>query len=136
MGLIPGIVSCLFSACTAMFGLWCLSRCAELVGKKPGDEGRKASFNEVARLAFGKGWVMRLFDVSGDGGGEPWNADESGTLERWRLAPAGPAMAGRAIALPSRVASRRDMRGNIAHTSSPSPSSASACPCRTLSSAR
>ncbi|KLT40672.1 hypothetical protein CC85DRAFT_263434, partial [Cutaneotrichosporon oleaginosum] len=64
MGLIPGIVSCLFSACTAMFGLWCLSRCAELVGKKPGDEGRKASFNEVARLAFGKGWVMRLFDLA------------------------------------------------------------------------
>lgn len=64
MGMIPGIISCMFSACTAMFGLWCLSRCAELVGKKPGDEGRKASFNEVARLAFGKGWVMRLFDVS------------------------------------------------------------------------
>lgn len=64
MGMIPGIVSCMFSACTAMFGLWLLSRCAELVGKKPGDEGRKASFNEVARLAFGKGWVMRLFDVS------------------------------------------------------------------------
>ncbi|BEI91516.1 uncharacterized protein CcaverHIS019_0403360 [Cutaneotrichosporon cavernicola] len=64
MGLIPGFISCLVSACTAMFGLWCLSRCAELVGKRPGDEGRKASFNEVARLAFGKGWVMRLFDFA------------------------------------------------------------------------
>jgi amino acid permease len=64
MGLIPGIVSCLVSACTAVFGLWLLSRCATLVGVRPGDEGRKASFNEVARLAFGKGWVMRLFDVS------------------------------------------------------------------------
>ncbi|GMK58922.1 hypothetical protein CspeluHIS016_0603640 [Cutaneotrichosporon spelunceum] len=64
MGMIPGFISCLFSASTAMFGLWCLSRCAELVGKKPGDEGRKASFNEVARLAFGKGWVMRLFDLA------------------------------------------------------------------------
>lgn len=63
MGMIPGIISCLFSASTAIFGLWLLSRCATLVGKAPGDEGRKASFNEVARLAFGKGWVMRLFDV-------------------------------------------------------------------------
>jgi hypothetical protein len=64
MGLIPGIVSCMASASTAVFGLWLLSRCATLVGVRPGDEGRKASFNEVARLAFGKGWVMRLFDVS------------------------------------------------------------------------
>lgn len=64
MGMVSGIVSCLFSASTATFGLWLLSRCALLVGQRPGDEGRMASFNEVARLAFGKGWVMRLFDVS------------------------------------------------------------------------
>lgn len=77
MGMIPGIISCLFSASTAIFGLWLLSRCATLVGKNPGDEGRKASFNEVARLAFGKGWVMRLFDVRG---GRGCYADHS-----WRL---------------------------------------------------
>lgn len=65
MGMIPGIVSCLVSATTAAFGLWLLSRCATVVGVRPGDEGRKASFNEVARLAFGKGWVTRVFDVSG-----------------------------------------------------------------------
>ncbi|KAL1412061.1 hypothetical protein Q8F55_003058 [Vanrija albida] len=64
MGMIPGIVSCLVSATTAAFGLWLLSRCATLVGVRPGDEGRKASFNEVARLAFGKGWVTRVFDLA------------------------------------------------------------------------
>jgi hypothetical protein len=35
------------------------------VGTAPGDEGKKASFSEVARITFGKGWAMRLFDVSG-----------------------------------------------------------------------
>lgn len=64
MGLVPGILSCVYSATTTAFGLYLLSRCATEVGKKPGDEGRKASFNEVARLTFGKGWAIRLFDVS------------------------------------------------------------------------
>jgi amino acid permease len=64
MGLIPGIISCLASGSLTCFGLYLLSRCATQVGKRPGDEGRKASFNEVARLAFGKKWIMRLFDVS------------------------------------------------------------------------
>ncbi|KAL7418940.1 hypothetical protein Q5752_006624 [Cryptotrichosporon argae] len=64
MGLVPGVVSCAFAASTAFFGLWLLSRCASRVGTRPGDEGRKASFNEVARLTFGKGWVMRLFDAA------------------------------------------------------------------------
>ncbi|ORY25153.1 putative transporter [Naematelia encephala] len=64
MGLLPGIVSCAFSACTTIFGLYLLSRCATMVGKRPGEEGRKASFNEVARLTFGKGWVIRLFDLA------------------------------------------------------------------------
>lgn len=63
MGLIPGIVSCLTSGMLTGFGLYLLSRCATLVGKRPGDEGRKASFNEVARLTFGKGWATNLFDV-------------------------------------------------------------------------
>ena len=64
MGLIPGAISCLFSGSLTIFGLYLLSRCATLVGKRPGDEGRKASFNEVARLTFGKGWATNLFDVS------------------------------------------------------------------------
>lgn len=64
MGLIPGIVSCVFSASMTAFGLFLLSRCATVVGTRPGDEGRKASFNEVARLSFSKGWAVRLFDVS------------------------------------------------------------------------
>lgn len=64
MGLVPGIMSCLISATTAAFGLYLLSRCATQVGQRPGDEGRKASFNEVARISFGKGWITRLFDVS------------------------------------------------------------------------
>lgn len=64
MGLIPGILSCAFSASTSIFGLYLLSRCATMVGKKPGQETTKASFNEVARLTFGKGWATRVFDVS------------------------------------------------------------------------
>ncbi|WWC85539.1 uncharacterized protein L201_000403 [Kwoniella dendrophila CBS 6074] len=64
MGLIPGILSCAGSGGTAMFGLYCLSRCAAVVGTRPGDEGRKASFNELARLTFGKGWATRLFDLA------------------------------------------------------------------------
>lgn len=64
MGLVPGITSCIVSACTAAFGLYLLSRCATQVGQRAGDEGRKASFNEVARISFGKGWITRLFDVS------------------------------------------------------------------------
>jgi hypothetical protein len=64
MGLVPGVASCLVSASTAAFGLYLLSRCATQVGQRPGDEGRKASFNEVARISFGKGWITRLFDVS------------------------------------------------------------------------
>jgi amino acid permease len=63
LGLIPGIVTCLISACLTASGLYLLSRCATVVGTRPGDEGRKASFNEVARLTFGKGWATRLFDV-------------------------------------------------------------------------
>lgn len=82
MGMIPGIVSCIFSACTAVFGLWCLSRCATLVGKQPGDEGRKASFNEVARLAFGKGWVVRVFDV---GTGKKDTMSGAHTQRSWPL---------------------------------------------------
>ncbi|WWD06078.1 hypothetical protein V865_004163 [Kwoniella europaea PYCC6329] len=64
MGLIPGILSCAGSGLTAMFGLYCLSRCAAVVGTRPGDEGRKASFNELARLTFGKGWATKLFDLA------------------------------------------------------------------------
>jgi len=66
MGLIPGILSCAFSACTSIFGLYLLSRCATMVGKKPGQETTKASFNEVAKMTFGKGWATRLFDVRPD----------------------------------------------------------------------
>lgn len=65
MGLMPGVISCLFSGLTSIFGLYLLSRCAAVVGTAPGDEGKKASFSEVARITFGKGWAMRLFDVSG-----------------------------------------------------------------------
>ncbi|WWD22334.1 hypothetical protein CI109_106825 [Kwoniella shandongensis] len=64
MGMIPGIISCAFSAMTAMFGLYLLSRCASVVGTRPGEQGRKASFNEVARLTFGKGWATRAFDLA------------------------------------------------------------------------
>ena len=64
MGLIPGILSCAFSASTSIFGLYLLSRCATMVGKKPGQETTKASFNEVAKMTFGKGWATRVFDVS------------------------------------------------------------------------
>lgn len=64
MGLVHGIASCLISATTAAFGLYLLSRCATQVGQRPGDEWRKPSFNEVARISFGKGWITRLFDVS------------------------------------------------------------------------
>ncbi|WRT63603.1 uncharacterized protein IL334_000526 [Kwoniella shivajii] len=64
MGLIPGILSCAGSGITAMFGLYCLSRCAAVVGTRPGDEGRKSSFNEVARLTFGKGWATKIFDLA------------------------------------------------------------------------
>jgi hypothetical protein len=35
-----------------------------MVGKKPGQETTKASFNEVAKMTFGKGWATRLFDAS------------------------------------------------------------------------
>ena len=66
MGLIPGIVSCVCSGCMTAFGLYLLSRCATQVGKGPGEQGRKSSFNELARLAFGKSWATRLFDVSGE----------------------------------------------------------------------
>jgi hypothetical protein len=34
-----------------------------MVGKKPGQETTKASFNEVAKMTFGKGWATRVFDV-------------------------------------------------------------------------
>ena len=64
MGLIPGILSCIFCGGTSFFGLYLLSRCATMVGRLPGHEGRKASFNEVAKLTFGKGWATRVFDVS------------------------------------------------------------------------
>lgn len=64
MGLIPGMITCVLSGTFTAFGLYLLSRCATLVGKRSGDEGRKASFNEVARLTFGKGWATKLFDVS------------------------------------------------------------------------
>ena len=64
MGLIPGMISCILSGTFTAFGLYLLSRCATLVGKRPGDEGRTSSFNEVARLTFGKGWATKLFDVS------------------------------------------------------------------------
>ncbi len=64
MGLLPGMFTCVMSGCFAAFGLYLLSRCATLVGKRPGHEGRKSSFNEVARLTFGKGWATKLFDVS------------------------------------------------------------------------
>ena len=67
MGLIPGALSCGLSAVTAAFGLYLLSRCATQTGVRPGEEGRKASFNEVARLAFNKSWVTRIFDVSTGG---------------------------------------------------------------------
>ncbi|RSH90642.1 hypothetical protein EHS25_001247 [Saitozyma podzolica] len=64
MGLMPGVISCLFSGLTSIFGLYLLSRCAAVVGTAPGDEGKKASFSEVARITFGKGWAMRLFDLA------------------------------------------------------------------------
>ena len=64
MGLILGAVSCVFSCFTTAFGLFLLSRCATRVGLLPGDEGKKASFNEVARLAFKQGGAVRVFDVS------------------------------------------------------------------------
>ncbi|KAK4684951.1 hypothetical protein P7C73_g5205, partial [Tremellales sp. Uapishka_1] len=64
MGLAVGFLSCAFSGVTAFFGLYLLSRCATRVGERPGDEGRKASFNEVARLTFGKGWATRGFDLA------------------------------------------------------------------------
>lgn len=70
MGLIPGILSCAFSASTSIFGLYLLSRCATQVGKKPGQETTKASFNEVAKMTFGKGWATRVFDVSCNGTNE------------------------------------------------------------------
>ena len=35
-----------------------------MVGKKPGQETTKASFNEVAKMTFGRGWATRVFDVS------------------------------------------------------------------------
>lgn len=60
MGLFPGIISCLFSASTAAFGLYLLSRCAAQV---PIERRRQTSFNEVAKLTFGKGWATRGFDV-------------------------------------------------------------------------
>ena len=65
MGMIPGALSCLFSGCMTAFGLYLLSRCATVVGTRPGEEGRKASFNEVARLTFSKGWAIKMFDVGG-----------------------------------------------------------------------
>jgi hypothetical protein len=37
-----------------------------MVGKKPGQETTKASFNEVAKMTFGKGWATRVFDVGYD----------------------------------------------------------------------
>ncbi|WVF66405.1 hypothetical protein IAT40_001145 [Kwoniella sp. CBS 6097] len=64
MGLIPGIISCAASASTTIFGLYLLSRCAAMVGTRPGDEGKKASFNELAKLTFGKGWATKLFDLA------------------------------------------------------------------------
>lgn len=64
MGLLPGILSCAFSGVTAIFGLYLLSKCATIVGTRPGDEGKKASFNEIAKLTFGKGWATKAFDVS------------------------------------------------------------------------
>ncbi|WVN87357.1 uncharacterized protein L203_102535 [Cryptococcus depauperatus CBS 7841] len=64
MGMLPGSLSCAFSGATAMFGLYLLSRCATIVGTQPGHEGRKASFNEIARLTFGKGWAIRAFDLA------------------------------------------------------------------------
>ena len=67
MGLIPGILSCIYSGCVTSFGLYLLTRCATMVARRPGDEGRKPSFNEVARITFGKGWATRIFDVSRGG---------------------------------------------------------------------
>ncbi|WVR03398.1 hypothetical protein IAU60_000389 [Kwoniella sp. DSM 27419] len=64
MGMLPGVISCAFSAATSIFGLYLLSRCAAVVGTRPGEEGRKASFNEVAKLTFGKGWATKLFDLA------------------------------------------------------------------------
>ncbi|WVQ80408.1 hypothetical protein IAT38_002513 [Cryptococcus sp. DSM 104549] len=64
MGMLPGVISCAFSGASAMFGLYLLSRCASVVGTRPGEEGRKASFNEIARLTFGKGWATRAFDLA------------------------------------------------------------------------
>ncbi|ODO01936.1 vacuolar amino acid transporter 5 [Cryptococcus wingfieldii CBS 7118] len=64
MGIVPGMLSCLSSGMSAMFGLYLLSRCATVVGTRPGDEGRKASFNEIARLTFGKGWATKVFDLA------------------------------------------------------------------------
>lgn len=64
MGLLPGSFSCALSGATAVFGLYLLSRCATVVATRPGDEGKKASFNEIAKLTFGKGWATKAFDVS------------------------------------------------------------------------
>ncbi|OXG13500.1 vacuolar amino acid transporter 5 [Cryptococcus neoformans] len=64
MGLLPGILSCAFSGVTAIFGLYLLSKCATIVGTRPGDEGKKASFNEIAKLTFGKGWATKAFDLA------------------------------------------------------------------------
>jgi hypothetical protein len=72
MGLVPGALSCGLSAATAAFGLYLLSRCATQTGIRPGEEGRKASFNEVARITFNKGWVTRIFDVSCNGPSASW----------------------------------------------------------------
>ncbi|KIR37400.1 vacuolar amino acid transporter 5 [Cryptococcus deuterogattii MMRL2647] len=64
MGLLPGSFSCALSGATAVFGLYLLSRCATVVGNRPGDEGKKASFNEIAKLTFGKGWATKAFDLA------------------------------------------------------------------------
>ncbi|RXK37644.1 vacuolar amino acid transporter 5 [Tremella mesenterica] len=64
MGIIPGVVSCAFCGITSFFGLYLLSRCATIVGRQPGHEMKKASFNEVAKIAFGKGWATRVFDLA------------------------------------------------------------------------
>ena len=66
MGLLPGIISCIYSGSVTSFGLYLLTRCATMVGRRPGDEGRVTSFNEVARITFGKGWATRIFDVKSE----------------------------------------------------------------------
>lgn len=55
-GIIPGVLTCLFSACTAMFGLYLLSRCA---AKAP---HRHASFFAVSQMTFPSASVW--FDVA------------------------------------------------------------------------